>query len=85
MRVMTECTITAHTKENDLQMNYTRIKRETRNIELINSQKDHKRWTSFVYIGSKVYQLLLHYTSFATRDQNVLKKNWSQINWGSNC
>ena len=50
-------------------------KKETHHLELINSQKDHKQWTSFVYIGSKVYQLLLHYTSFATRGKNVLKKN----------
>ena len=48
-------------------------KKETHHVELINSQKDYKRWTSFVYIGSKVCQLLLHYTSFATRGLNVLK------------
>ena len=32
------------------------------------------KMTSFVYIGAKVFQLMLHYTSFETRDQNVFKK-----------
>ena len=50
-------------------------KKETHHLELMTSQKDHKRWTSFVYIGSKVCQLLLHCTSFATRGENVSKKN----------
>ena len=35
-------------------------KKETQHVELINSEKDHKRWTSFVLIGSKVCQLLQH-------------------------
>ena len=35
-------------------------KTETHHVELINSQTDHKRWTSFVYIGPEVCQLLLH-------------------------
>ena len=47
---------------------------KTQNVEIITSQKDHKRWTSFVYSGSKLCQLLLYYTSFATRSQNVIKK-----------
>ena len=50
-------------------------KKETQHTELINTQKDQKRWTSFVYISSKVCQLVLLYTSFPTRGQNVLKKN----------
>ena len=55
---------------------YPDKKKETQHLELINSQKDHKRWTSFVYIGSKVCQLLLHYISFATRGgQTCVKKN----------
>ena len=49
-------------------------KKETHHVELINFQKDHKRWTSFVYIGSKICQLN-YYTSFATRGQNVLKND----------
>ena len=32
-------------------------KNETQHAELINSQKDHKRRTGFVYIGPKVCQL----------------------------
>ena len=39
----------------------------------LKSQKDHKRRTSFMYIISKVCQLLLHNTSFETRGQNCVK------------
>ena len=53
---------------------YIQNKKETQHVDLMNSQKDHKRCTSFGYIVLKVCQLLLHYTSFATRVKHVLKK-----------
>ena len=59
---------------------YSTKKRETQNVELISSQMDHKRRTSFVYIGLKVCQLLLHCKSFATRGQK-----WAINQGGSNC
>ena len=45
---------------------YIPDKKETDHVELINSQKDHNGWTSFIHTGSNVCQLVLQYTSFAT-------------------
>ena len=72
-------------------LNIYPTKTETQHIELINSQEDekkitleedHKQKTSLVYIASKVCQLLLHYTSFATRVKNVLKKIGHKLSGG---
>ena len=41
---------------------YIPNKKETHHVEPINSQEDPKWWTSFVYIGPEVCQLLNHYT-----------------------
>ena len=38
---------------------YIPNKKEMQPIELINSQKDHKQWTSFVFIGLKVQVYLI--------------------------
>ena len=45
-----------------------------------NSQEDDKCWASFVtfvYIGTNVCQVQLHYISFVTRCQKCVKENWS--------
>ena len=60
----------------DILMYIYPTRKEKQHIEVINSQEDHKQWTSFVFISSKVYQLLLQYTSFATRGPKCVKENW---------
>ena len=45
-------------------------------VKLFNFHKDHKSLDNIVYIDSKVYQLLLYYTSFTTRGQNCVQENW---------
>ena len=50
--------------------------KDRQHIELLNSQKIHNRWTSLVYIITKVCQLRLQDTSFATRGQKWVNENW---------
>ena len=60
-------------------VSYIPGKKETHHVELIIFQRDQKRWTRFVYIGSKVCQLLLHNTSFATRGEKCVMEIISLI------
>ena len=49
-------------------------KKETDHVELFSSQENHRCKAILVYIGAKVYQVLLHSTSFTIRRVKCVKK-----------